>query len=368
MVISPKTSHLSASPFPAFEPHPWLKGGHRQTIAGRYLLGVRSRLDSTAREVDAGGGDRLSVLDSIPPSWVPGVPAVVLVHGLGGSATNPYVTRVAARLVRMGIRAVRMNLRGAGAGFGLARGTYHSGRTDDLRAVGRWLAAQAPGSPVGWAGFSLGANLVLKLAAEAADHPPDGLDCVVAANPPLDLAASCDHIRRPGNRIYDKNFVRMLRAQVGRLHERFPELPPADLSRVRSLYEFDEAYTAPRNGFAGAQDYYERCSAAPLLPKIEVPGLVVHAEDDPFIPAEPFRRATFPPRLALELIPSGGHLGYLHRRPIGGDRRWLDARLTAWLAARWEARLPQPAPEPKGRELHRDRRGDRNPHARHSFQ
>ncbi len=355
-------------PFPAFEPHPWLRGGHRQTIAGRYLLGGRLRLPATAYQVDAGGGDRLSVLDSTPPGWAPGDAAAVLVHGLGGCATAPYVTRVAARLVRLGIRALRMNLRGAGAGFGLARGTYHSGRTDDLRAVGRWLAERSPGSPVAWLGFSLGANLVLKLAAEAADHPPDGLDCVLAANPPIDLAACCRYIQRPENRIYDRNFVRLLRDQIGRLHARFPELPPIDLTQVASLYGFDEAYTAPQNGFAGAEDYYARCSAGPLLPRIGVPGLVVHAEDDPFIPAEAFRVAEFPSRLALELIPSGGHLGYVHRRAIGGDRRWLDARFTAWLADHWKDRLRVPAAGPPRGGLPSDRPGVPDPHARHPFQ
>ena len=362
---SPKSPVL---PFPAFEPHPWLRGGHRQTIAGRYLVGVRTRLPATVHELDAGAGDRLTVLDSVPPGWAPGDPAAILVHGLGGDASAPYVTRVAARLFRLGVRAVRMNLRGAGAGFGLARGTYHSGRTEDLRAVGRWLEDRSPGSPVGWLGFSLGGNLVLKLAAEAADHPADGLDCVLAANPPIDLGACCRHIRRPENRLYDRNFVRLLRAQVGRLHARFPDLPPADLAQVVSLYDFDEAYTAPRNGFAGAEDYYARCSAGPMLTRIGLPGLVIHAEDDPFIPAEMFRLATFPSRLALELIPSGGHLGYVHRAPIGGDRRWLDARLTAWLADHWRDRIPMPAAEDPRREPTRARPGGPNSHARHNFQ
>ncbi len=94
-------------------------------------------------------------------------------------------------------------------------------------------------------------------------------------------------------------------------------------------------FTRHESGFAGAFDYYERSSAGPLIPRIMVPGLVVHAEDDPFIPAEPFRSVEFPPRLALELIPSGGHLGYVSQHRWMGDRRWLDARLIAWLGAHW---------------------------------
>jgi hypothetical protein len=239
-----------------------------------------------------------------------------------------------------------MNLRGAGSGFGLARGTYHSGRTGDLRAVVRWIASRVPGSPIAMLGFSLGGNLVLKLAAEAARDPLDGLDCVVAANPPLDLATCCRHLRRPENRPYDRNFVRLLRREVGRLHARFPELGRVNLDGAKSLYDFDNLYTAPRNGFRDADDYYARSSAGPLIDQVVVPGLVVHAADDPFIPAEPFHAVDFPPQVALELLPSGGHLGYLSRTRCQGDHRWLDARLTAWLSERWGLDRPLELDQP----------------------
>ena len=324
---------------PPFEPHPWLQSPHLQTILARFWAWPRHRLPSTYSEVDAGDGDRLSVLESIPEGWSPGDPSALLVHGLAGCARSPYIVRVGRRLVGQGVRVVRMNLRGAGSGFGLARSFYHAGRTSDLRAVAAWLARRAPGSPIGLVGFSLGANLVLKLAAEATDQPVEGLDCVVAANPPLDLHACCQRIQERPNRIYDRAFLRGLRAEVARLHSAFPELETSDLSAARSLLHFDEVYTAPKNGYRDAIDYYDQASAGPLVHRIEVPGLVIHAEDDPFIPIEPFLAVAFPPGLALELIPWGGHLGYLSRSPWGGDRRWLDARITAWLASRWDLGL-----------------------------
>jgi predicted alpha/beta-fold hydrolase len=228
-----------------------------------------------------------------------------------------------------------MNLRGAGAGFGLARGIYHAGRSDDLRSAIAWLEHRAPGSPIALAGFSLGANLALKLAAEATDRPVAGLDCVLAANPPIDLSACAAAMRRPENRLYDWNFVRWLRAEVTRLHRVFPELGPPDLRRVHSVYEFDDRYTAPRNGFASALDYYARSSALPLIPQIELPGLVIHAADDPFVPVAPFHGAHFPANLTLELVRQGGHLGYISRLPWQGDRRWLETRMAVWLAGRW---------------------------------
>jgi predicted alpha/beta-fold hydrolase len=320
---------------PQFEPHPWFRGGSAQTIAGRYLPGPRLRLPSTYHEIDAGDGDRLSVLESAPAGWRVGDPQVLLVHGLAGCARAPYVVRIGIRLVGIGLRVVRMNLRGAGAGFGSARGIYHAGRTDDLRIVAEWMARRAPGSPLGLVGFSLGGNLVLKLAAEASKRPLDGLDAVVAANPPVDLAACCRHMQRPENRLYDRHFVRMLRKQATRLHQAFPDLGPVRVPPGATLYQFDDLYTSRCNGFAGALDYYTRSSAAPLIPQIAIPGLVVHAADDPFIPVDPFYEIQFPECLALELLDSGGHLGYLGRNLWKGDCRWLDVRLTTWLAARW---------------------------------
>lgn len=320
---------------PPFVAHPLLPTGHLQTVAGRYWPSPKVRLGSRYHEVALPDGDRLSVLESIPERCHASGPAVVIVHGLTGCARSPYVARVAERLVKLGIRVVRMNLRGAGSGFGAARGIYHGGRSDDVRAVVEWLARRTAGPPIGLVGFSLGANLVLKLAAEAADRPVEGLDCVLAANPPLDLAACCRAIRRPENRVYDRGFVRLLHAEIGRLHAAFPDLGPVDLSRDTTVYGFDEAYTAPRNGFNSAEDYYARSSAGPLVPRIRVPGLVIHAEDDPFIPAETVRDVHFPPRLALELISQGGHLGYVSRDPWQGGRRWLDGRLSTWLAEHW---------------------------------
>lgn len=336
-------------PIPAFVPHPWVRGGDAQTIAGRWLPGRRVRLRARYVELEVSDGDRIVVLDSTPPGWRPGDPAALFVHGLAGCVRSPYVARPAARLLDLGYRAVRMNLRGAGSGFGAARSIYHAGRTEDVRVAAEWLAARAPGSPIALVGFSLGANLVLKLAAEAASRPLAGLDCVLAANPPLDLSACCRHLARPEARIYDRNFVRLLGRMIDRLHAAHPDLGPANLGGVGSLYDFDDRYTARRNGFEGAEAYYADSSAGPLVPQIQVPGLVVHAEDDPFIPLGSIRAVAFPPHLPLELCRAGGHLGYLSHRPWRGDRRWLDARIAAWLETRWGDRAGgNPATGPDG--------------------
>lgn len=326
---------------PPFEPHPWLRGGHAQTIVARYWPMPRRRLGATVHELALEDGDRLVLLESTPEDWDGTRPTAILVHGLAGCAEAPYMVRLGVRLVDLGVRVIRVNLRGAGRGFGLARGIYHAGRSDDLRAIVAWLRSRDARSPIAAVGFSLGANLVLKLAVEASDSAgaqgPGGgtLDCVVAANPPIDLATCARRMSEPENRLYDWNFVRWLRTMVGRLHRRFPELGPPHLEGVKTLYGFDDRYTSRRNGFASADDYYRRCSLVDSLGRIAIPGLIVHAMDDPFVPHEPFLQADRTPGLDLELVRHGGHLGYLSRHPWRGDRRWLDARLADWLRSRW---------------------------------
>jgi predicted alpha/beta-fold hydrolase len=337
------TSHLRPGPalgrgdrFQPFGPPRWLRNPHLQTILGRYWPTRRTKIASTYHELRLDDGDRLAVFDTLPGNWEVGRPAALLVHGLGGSAQAPYISRLAAKLSSRGVRCVRLNLRGAGPGFGIARKFYNAGRTGDVRRSFEWLAARCPGSPIALIGFSLGGNLALKLAAEASADPLVGLDCVLAASVPIDLAACCEQIRLGSNRIYDRNFLRSLRAEVFRIEAEFPGGPASDLASVRSLFEFDDRYTAPRDGFSGARHYYSESSASSFLPRIEVPGLVVQARDDPFIPVGCFERARFPPGLALELISHGGHLGFLDRRVRGRDRHWLDSRLMAWLVNRWQ--------------------------------
>jgi predicted alpha/beta-fold hydrolase len=288
--------------------------------------------EEESRAIALPDGDRLLVIDSRPKGWEAGRPVAVLVHGLGGSAQASYLVRLARRLHEKGVRVVRMNLRGAGGGLRLARRFYHAGRSDDLRAVTDWLGS---GSPIGLVGFSLGGNLVLKLAAEAAGTPVPGLDCVVAACPPVDLAACTRHLGRPAGRIYGRNLVEGLKRQVKALEGHLGDGATTDFRGVRTIEAFDSRYTAPVNGFTGVEDYYARSSSGPRLSWIEVDGLIVHAEDDPFIPSEVFHGLHVPTSLTLETWPSGGHLGFVSHRPWGGDRRWLDGRIMSWLVERW---------------------------------
>lgn len=338
MVLVAPPSRSALVGLPSFRPHPWFRGGHLQTLAGSYRP-RRPRVPSFEVRVGLPDGDALTVLISRGISWRHGDPLVVMVHGLCGTAESPYVARPAQRLLQRGWLTARVNLREAGSGAGLSRKCYHAGQSDDIRAVAEELARRYPDSPIALAGYSMGGNLVLKLAAEAADRPVANLERVVAVNPPIDLGATAHFLDRTGGGFYQWRLLRMLRAMVRRHQKRHPDLPRINLARVRTMVEFDNAYTARVHGFRDAHDYYAQSSSRPILDRIRVPGLILHAINDPLIPAETFLDLDLPEGLRLDLRPDGGHLGYVSRTPWMGDRRWMDARLVTWLARQeWSGR------------------------------
>jgi predicted alpha/beta-fold hydrolase len=315
-----------------FRPLPFLANPHVQTLIGNMFKGSLPRLASTERHVLLADGDRLALFDSVPAGWRPGMPLVLVVHGLGGSHHSGYAQRLAGRLLPWNLRVVRMDLRGAGRGAALARGSYNAGCSADVRAVLEAMHAWSPGSPLVAVGFSLGGNIVLKLAGEAASRPVAALERVVAVAPPIDLEGCAAKLARPRNRLYDRYFVRGLTAQVRHQQYFFPEFRRIRFPRKLSLRIFDELYTAPRGGYADALDYYRKASALPLVPHIAVPTFVLTARDDPFISPEPFEALPAFPHIEVQVVPHGGHLGFLGPDGNGGIR-WAEQRVTAWILA-----------------------------------
>lgn len=320
---------------PDFVPHPLLRGGHRQTIAGAYLW-RRCPYLAQQHQVRLADGDQLVLHDDCPDHWGPGKRVAVLVHGLAGCHASGYMARVAHKLARRGCRVFRLDQRGCGAGVELARCTFHAGRTEDLRVAAERIEQLAPRSPIVLVGFSLGASIVLKLLATSPDRLPLQLSAAVAVAPPINLETCSRRIGEGLNRAYDRTFVKSL-MQV--LRQRVSTLPdtasPSLHPPPRSLYEFDARFTAPLGGFADVKDYYRRCSAHSDLPNINLPTCILTSADDPLVPVQSFHEASYSATTRLFITKAGGHLGYLGRRVSAAqsddDWHWMDWRVIQWV-------------------------------------
>jgi len=305
---------------PPFRPRlPWL-GGDLQTVRNA-IVRPRPPIENwpgEAVEFDMadGTGDRLSGLLHRPKAETRKRPLALLIHGIGGSLESSYIRTSAVHLLRAGYPVLRLNLRGAGGGN--TKEFYHAGRTQDLKRVVDALDGHVAAQGVVPVGFSLGGNMLLKYLAECGAMAP--VLAAITISAPIDLAAAQRRIARARNRVYQRQMLGWLRSERGL------RLP----SHLRTMIEFDEHVVAPTNGFKDAQDYYRQCSAVSSLGAIRRPTLLIHAQDDPWIPADDYRAATPNPNL-ISLIPhSGGHVGF---HGTGLDRPWHDLALSRFIGA-----------------------------------
>ena len=238
-----------------------------------------------------------------------------------------------SRRTELGIRTFRLDHRGSGAGRGLARYTYHAGRSDDVRAVLAEVEHICSESPVSIASYSLSANLMLKLLGEAPNDVPACVHRVAAVSPPVDLSACVRFLDKSFfGRVYDRKFTRWLIRQVKDSPQWREDVPLArNVRAARRVIHFDELYTAPAAGYRDAAHYYSEASAGPLVKDIVNPTLVLISRDDPMIPFESFERLEPGPGVEVRVTDRGGHLGYYGTNDIDPDRYWMDWRLLEWL-------------------------------------
>jgi uncharacterized protein len=263
-------------------------------------------------------------------------PTLLLLHGLEGSSDAHYMRGIADKAWRAGMNVVRLNQRNCGGTEHLTPGLYHSGLTTDPRAVLHELIDVDQLPRIVLAGYSMGGNVLLRLAGELSDQAPPALKGVAAVSPVIDLAACVDAIERRSNWIYQWNFMRNLRARMLRKAKAFPEaFDLSPLPRLRSIRAFDDTYTAPHQGFGDAANYYYQASALRLIDRIRVPTLIISAADDPFVPAEIFDapevRAN--PAIRVELLPHGGHCAFISKRGADDDGYWAEAAIVRFAAA-----------------------------------
>ncbi len=258
---------------------------------------------------------------------------LVLVHGLEGSSRAGYMRSLARRALAAGFAVHRLNLRSCGGTEALSRTLYHAGLTTDLRALLESLRSRGLG-PRYAAGFSLGGNVVFKLAGELGGQGGGLLAAVCGVSVPIDLEACAHALARRENRLYEWRFLRLMKRRFLRHLERHPgPFRAADVARVTRLRDFDGRFTAPSFGFRDASEYYGTQSSQLYLNRIRVPALLIHALDDPLVPAGIFDHPAFGQNPCLErrMTAHGGHLGFLARRR---PRFWADEAAVEWFEGR----------------------------------
>jgi predicted alpha/beta-fold hydrolase len=262
-------------------------------------------------------------------------PLVIVLHGLEGSSRASYVRGLAATARAAGLSSCALNFRGCSGTLNRLPRFYHSGETGDLAALVERLAAEEPGRSIGLVGFSLGGNVVAKYLGERGDSVPRQVRAAAVISVPFDLAGCARALDGPSiqARIYRGLFIRSLRAKAVAKARKFPQaVDAARAARARTFAEIDDWFTAPLHGFAGAEDYWRRCSSGPLLGGVRRPLLALSAYDDPFVPGAtlPVETARGNPLVTLEITPRGGHLAFVSGPPWAPER-WAERAAVAFL-------------------------------------
>ena len=312
-----------------------LRNGHRMTVYAWARPRRFPRLpEAEARLFDVAPKTRVLAKCHWQPERA-AHPTLLLLHGLEGSADAHYMRGLADKGWAAGFNVVRLNQRNCGGTDHLSEGVYHSGLTADPKAVVRELI-QKDGLPsLVVSGYSLGGNLAARMAGEYGDAAPPEVKGFAAVSPTIDLASCVEALERRANRIYQWNFLRGLKGRMRRKARLFPEVySVAGLRRLHTVREFDDACTAPMSGFRDAADYYHRASALRVIADARVPTLIVAADDDPFVPLEPFRRPeiTGNPHVTVVVTRHGGHCGFIEASRNGSDGYWAERTVVEFAA------------------------------------
>lgn len=343
-----RASSAQFAPEP-FVPRHFLSNGHLQTFFGNFLP-RENHLPAPERELV----EVSAATDAVIPSHVLCLchwqskevrarrPTAILVHGLEGSAESQYVIGNSNKFWSAGANVIRMNMRNCGGrDYEMAQFTptlYHSGLSGDVDAVMRFFLRREQLQSFALVGYSMGGNLVLKLAGELGVDAPRELLSVVGVSPAMDLDASVTALHKPINRLYERRFVRALIRRYRNKAHRFPDMyDPRLADGVKSVRDFDETITAPYSGFASAEDYYYRASAARVVDRIAVPTLILHALDDPFIVFTPETSAAMCGNKHISLVETthGGHCAFLNtpNAAMGNDGYWAESTLLRFVLA-----------------------------------
>ncbi|MFM7185454.1 MAG: YheT family hydrolase [Planctomycetota bacterium] len=333
---------MSAPEFlPPFTPSRWLANRHFQTFLGTTLRRDPPLPALRRQRIELADGDFVDVDLAAARDRNRSGSWVLVLHGLEGSSRSRYVRGLAAALLATGNEVCLMNYRGCSGEPNRLPGAYHGGATADVLAVLEQLSAERPGRTFAAVGFSIGANMLMKLLGEDPELLPAGLVATVAISAPFDLESCMHFLDRPSRTcgIYRRQLLKTLRTKALDKLDRFPgciAASPADVRATRTFAAFDELYTAPIHGFRDATDYWRCVSGAGYLSRIALPMLIISAGDDPFFPRGYVPQAAIAanPHLTLALTRRGGHCGF-----VGGSAwapaYWADRAAVGYLARRF---------------------------------
>jgi uncharacterized protein len=316
----------------SFKPAWGLKHAHLQTIFAKYLS-PRKKQKTVAEMFTLPDGDQLQLNWMQPSRVASDAPMVLILHGLAGDINSHYVQGILAQCRSLHWPAVLMHFRGCNGQPNNLPRAYHSGDTADLAAVLTDITQRFEQYRFVAVGFSLGANVLLKYCGEQQSRNP--LAAAVAVAPPLDLAACAQRINQGSSRLYQRYLLnRLKRSTLAKLQQFDPfplPLTPRQVRRLSSIEQFDEHFTAPLHGFLNAQDYYHKSSAKAYLQHIDIPTLIIHSQDDPFLSAEVVPAANeLSDKVHYELASGGGHVGFVSGS-VFKPRFWLNQRIPEFI-------------------------------------
>ncbi|RED48657.1 YheT family hydrolase [Aestuariispira insulae] len=310
---------------------PWF-GGDLQTLRNRMtrrlINPLRDRLTGQAEIVKLAlphsPGDHLRVAVNRPARDAQDRPLILLIHGLTGCEGSDNIVITARHFLAQGYPVARLNLRGAGPGASVAQSMYHAGLSADLSVVVRHFRNR-PESRHGMVAMavSLGGNMLLKYLGETG--PESGLDAAVSVSAPISLKLAQRRIEKIRNFLYHKVLLHDMLMGLKPLPRMLEPVPGGDLGQIQRIYDFDNLVVAGYHGFRDADHYYQENSARGYLGSIQTPTLMIHAQDDPWIPFESYQALPYNPKITTLLPREGGHVGF-HGQ--GSEQPWHDLQAT----------------------------------------
>ncbi len=315
-----------------FAPHVWLRSGHAQTIGSAFAPRTFRLPVGEERLFRADEETQLKGVFHWPAEKRKDLPVIVIVHGLEGSCDSNYARGIADKAWARGFASVRLNQRNCGGTERLTPTLYNSGLSGDYRAVLAELIEEGF-EEIFFVGYSMGGNLVTKMAGELGEAAPKQLRGIAAVCPALDLSACADALEEKQNYLYQWHFVRGLLERYQRKAQLFPErYKRTGFGPIRTVREFDDAITAPCFGFRDAEEYYQSAGAKKVIGNVAVPLLLLTAQDDPFVPYVSFLAAGVEKNPMVQFVAPehGGHCGFVSRFR-GEERFWAEERIVEFV-------------------------------------